>query len=992
VTGVDESLRIAVIGMAGRFSGSDDLEGYWRNLVDGVESVRTLSREELLAGGEDPGLLDDPAYVPRYGTMERVDWFDPAFFDYSPQDALLMDPQQRVFLECAWQALEHAGHDARRHPGPIGVYAGAKDPDYRRYVEAQRWRFPGLDDYRISVGSDLDTLATRVSYKLGLTGPSMTVLTTCSTSLVAIHVACQALLSGECDMALAGGVRLRIPRVGYLYREGGVRAGDGHCRPFDADADGTVGGEGVGIVVLRLLADALADGDHVHAVLLGSAVNNDGAERVGFAAPSAEGQARVIRMAHRAAQVEPDSIGYVEAHGTATLIGDPIEVAGLTRAFRAGTDRRGFCGLGSVKANVGHTDAAAGVAGFIKAVLSLERELLPPSINCDRPNPRIDFADSPFFVNTAPRPWPRGGRPRRAGVSSFGMGGTNAHVVLEEAPDRPPPGPPPACHLLVLSARTPTALDAATGNLAAHLAAHPEQPLAEVAYTLQVGRRAMPHRRFAVCRDRQDALAALTGRLPTAAGPRERRVAFLFPGQGAQRVGMAAGLAGAIGSFRADVDESCAILAEVAGIDLRPLLRPGADRPAEKLLERTEAAQPALFVVEHALARLWMRWGVRPAAMIGHSVGELVAATVAGVLPLPGALALVAARGRLMGRLPPGAMLAVPLPEAELRTLLRDGVAIATVNGPSRCVASGPEPAVAALEALLDRRGVAARRLRTSHAFHSPMMEPAMAGLAELVAGLDRAAPAIPWLSNVTGTWITAEEAADPEYWARHVRAPVRFGDGLAALLGTAADDHLLLEVGPGRTLGQLASGHPARTDGCPVVASLPRPEDPARDLDGLLAAAGQCWASGLPIDWAALHEHPRRRVPLPAYPFERRRYLLDLAWRPAGDAPRDPLPEEAPVAALPERSPATEIERGVAVLFAEVLGVPDAGGDADFFALGGDSLVASQLIARMRQAFAVAVPLAAVFETPTVAGLAAAVEALLAAAEEPDDQLGALL
>jgi phthiocerol/phenolphthiocerol synthesis type-I polyketide synthase E len=999
---VDDSIRIAVVGMSGRFSGAADLDEYWDNLVQGVESVRTLSRGELLEGGEDPRLLDDPAYVPRYGTMERVEWFDAAFFDYSPQDALLMDPQQRVFLECAWEALENAGYDARRHPGMIGVYAGAKDPDYRQVIEAQRWRFPGIDDYRIAVGNDVDTLATRVSYKLGLTGPSMTVLTTCSTSLVAIHVACQSLLSGECDMALAGGVRLRIPRVGYLYREGGVRSADGHCRAFDAAADGTVGGEGVAVVVLKLLPAAIADGDHVHAVVLGSAVNNDGAARMGYAAPSAEGQARVIRLAHLAAQVDADTIGYVETHGTATHVGDPIEVAGLTRAFRASTDRRGFCPIGSVKANIGHTDAAAGVAGFIKVVLSLQHGLVPPSINCAAPNPQIDFASSPFFVNTSPRPWSRDGTPRRAGVSSFGMGGTNAHAVVEEAPPRPAAGPALPHQLLVLSAKTPGALDAVTRNLAGHLDTHPGQPLAEVAYTLQVGRLAMPRRRFAVCRDREDAGDVLGGRMPdrlhTADGEaRERPVAFLLPGQGAQHAEMARGVYESVGRFRAVVDECCAILAGAGGPDLRALFRPTAgDALPPERLERTEIAQPGLFVVEYALARLWMGWGVSPGAMIGHSVGELVAATLAGVLSLPDGLALVAARGRLMQAMPPGSMLALPLPEAEARELLGRELAVAAVNGPRACVVSGPDAAIDGLARALAGRGVQARRLRTSHAFHSPMMEPALAEFEERVRSVARGVPGIPWVSNVTGTWITEEEAADPAYWARHLRETVRFGDGLATLL--ANSEAALLEVGPGQGLAQLARQQPGAT-GRPVVSALPHPASGTPDHAGLLTAVGHLWLAGIPIDWTSMHEHPRHRVPLPAYPFERQRYLLDLAWRPREARP-DPGPAPAPVtagarAAVPAEAEGGEVERSVAVLFAEVLGVADAAAGGDFFELGGDSLVASQLVARLRETFSVPVPLRAIFETPTVAGLARTVDSLIAEHEadgEADDQLGSLL
>ncbi len=986
----DETALVAVIGMACRFPGAAGLDELWTILVEGRETLSRLDPESLLSAGEDPERLADPAYVPVHGVLEDGDRFDARLFGYPPREAALIDPQQRVFLECAWEALECAGHDPWRHPGAIGVYAGCAQSSYAASMWVRRGR-SSIDDYLLSVATAPDNLTSRVSYKLGLTGPSVTVLTTCSSSLVAIHQASQALLGGECDLALAGGTAVRIPRRGYLYREGGVLSPDGHVRAFDADARGTVGADGVGVVVLRLLSEALADGDHVHAVIRGSAVTNDGADRVGYTAPSVNGQARAIRAAQLLAGTEPDTIGYVEAHGNATRVGDPIEVAALTRAFRAGTGRTGFCALGSVKTNIGHADAAAGVAGFIKTVLALEHGLVPPSLHFHEPSPEIDFPATPFFVNTELREWTADGGPRRAGVSSFGMGGTNAHVVLEEAPAVPRHGRCLPRQLVVLSAATATALETATSTLASALRRDPDLAIDDVAYTLQVGRQDLAHRRFAVCAGRDDALHVLagdgSGRLVTSArAPRARPVAFLFPGQGAQHPGMAHELYETFDEFRERVDACAGLLVPWLGLDLRALLHPapGQAGAAAAALDQTAISQPALFVIEYALARLWMRMGVPPAALIGHSVGEYVAACLAGVLDLEDALRLVADRGRIMQSLPTGAMLAVPLPEAEARALLGADLSLAAVNGPARCVLSGPTRAIEALSADLAVRGIETRRLRTSHAFHSAMVEPALPEFTELVARTRRRPPAIPYVSNSSGTWVTPEQVMDPGYWAAHLRGTVRFADGLAALLATP--EHVLLEVGPGHTLTALARQHPSAAEHL-ALPTLPRSGDGSSDLASLLAAMGRLWLSGTPCAWPGLHAgRPRRRVRLPGYPFERQRYLLDPVL-PAPAAPVEAAPgplAPEPAAATgshsgaPDASSAADIGISLGLLFGEVLGVDRVGPDDDFFELGGDSLTATQLMTRVRETLCGGVPLTAIFEAPTVASLARVVGDLL--------------
>jgi acyl transferase domain-containing protein len=892
---------VAVVGMAGRFPGAPDLDRFWLNLRQGVESVTFFSAAELAAAGVDPARLADPSYVPARPVLAGVELFDAGFFGFTPREAELTDPQHRLFLECAWEALESAGHDPERFPGAIGVYAGAS---MNGYLLHNLLRSEGLIDaaagFQVLTGNDKDYLATRVSYKLNLRGPSLSVQTACSTSLVAVHLASESLLNRECDMALAGGVSVSVPQVsGYPWFEGGIFSPDGHCRSFDAGAQGTLFGSGVGVVALRRLEDALADGDPIRAVLLGSAVNNDGSRKVGFTAPGLEGQARVISEALGVAGAGVETIGYVEAHGTATPMGDPIEVEALTRVFQAATARRGFCALGSVKTNFGHLETAAGVAGLIKTVLALENEEIPPSLHFERPNPRIDFAATPFYVNAALAPWPRGGTPRRAGVSSFGIGGTNAHVVLEEAPPPVAAAPSRPEQLLLLSARTPEALEAVAIRLREHLENHPELPLADVAYTLQAGRRAFDQRLALACRGREEALAALAapGRLRSGTRGEPRGVVMLFPGQGAQFPGMGAGLYRGEAPFREEVDRCAAILTPLLGCDLRTLIAPapGTAEEAGRLLARTRIAQPVLFAVEYALARLWERWGIRPQAMIGHSVGEYVAACLAGVLSLDDALALVAARGRLMQEAPAGAMLAVPLPEAEVLSLLGSELSLATVNAPDRCVVAGPEPAVQALAERLAGRGVAARRLAAAHAFHSPAMAAAARPFLDEVRRMRLRPPERPYLSNVTGTWIRDEEATDPQYWVRHLLQTVRFADGAGEVLREPS--LVLLEAGPGRALGDLARRHPRRTAGHPVLASLAAADgEGPTDLGAMLTALGRLWQMGVEIDWDGFHRgERRRRVVLPTYPFERRRYWIDPGH------PERPAAEEESRAAGPD-------------------------------------------------------------------------------------------
>ena len=877
-------LEIAVIGLAGRFAGAANIDEFWRNLRDGNESISFYSDDEALAGGVSEALLAAPNFVKAGGVLDDIDLFDASFFGYSPREAELIDPQQRIFLECAWEALEHAGYDAENYPGAIGIYAGGGMSSYLINIFSNPLYAVAADAIQIANGNDKDHLTLRVAYKLNLTGPGVTVQSSCSTSLVAIHTACQGLMSGGCDMALAGGVSIGIPqKTGYLYQEGGIMSADGHCRAFDAKATGTIGGSGVGIVVLKRLEDALADGDCIHAIILGSAINNDGSLKVGYTAPSVEGQARVIRAAQVMAEVEPETITYVETHGTGTSLGDPIEIAALTKAFRARTQKKSFCAVGSVKTNIGHTDSAAGVAGVIKTVLALRHGMIPPSLHFSEPNPQIDFANSPFYVNAKLSEWRVNGHPRRAGVSSFGMGGTNAHMILEEAPSIEHKGDARSSQLLVLSAKTATALESMTDNLVAALRQDPEVSLADVAFTLQTGRRPFNHRRILVCQETSAAVSALAQRDPkrvlTRAGEAgEKQVVLMFPGQGAQYVNMGRELYRAEKTFREQVDLCSELLQPHLGFDLRHALYPPEEEAeaATEKLRQTCITQAALFVVEYSLAKLWLEWGIRPRAMVGHSVGEYVAACLAGVFSLEDALMLIAGRGRLMQSAPAGGMLAVQLPERQVLSLLGDPqLSLATINGPAECVVSGPHDALAELSSHLTALEIGNRPLRTSHAFHSQIMEPILTPFLNLFKHVTLRAPSIPFLSNLTGNWITDQEATSPVYWMNHLRQTVRFSDNLRQLFKQT--NQILLEVGPGETLSAIVRRHTEKPAGQDVINSLPHPDKPISDVALMLNSLGRLWLAQARINWDGFSTHQSlRRVPLPTYPFERQRFWIE--------------------------------------------------------------------------------------------------------------------
>ena len=867
--------------MAGRFPGAPDLERYWSNVRDGVESVRFFSDEELLAAGENPSLLADPAYVRAWPQLEGIEQFDAGFFGISPRDASVMDPQHRFFLEVAWEALELSGYSGRSVPRATGVFAAAGMNHYMMHhlvpnTEVMRTVGEWLVRHN---GNDMNFLATRAAYQMNLKGPAMNIQTACSSSIVAIHLACQSLLTGETDLAIAGASTMSLPQDrGYLFKQGEILSEDGHCRPFDAGSRGTLFGSGTACIVLKRLADAIEDGDTIVSVIRGSAINNDGSQKVGYLAPSVEGQARAVSEALAISGVPADTIAYIETHGTGTAVGDPIEVAALTQAYAPLTDQKQFVALGSVKANIGHLGEAAGMAGFIKASLALQHGEIPPCINFTAPNPEIDFASSPFYVNTARTAWPKRTAPRRAGVTALGAGGTNAHMILEEAPaSRASDAPRRAPQLLTLSAKTRTALDAAATQLAAHLEHAPAVSLADTAWTLQVGRHAFPYRRSIVARTPDAAARAL--REPqkgsmSATTQDDARVIYMFPGGGAQYAGMGRELYETEAVYAKAFDDCLSEMPDTVSGTLRRLVFPQAADAASATsqLETPRLALPALFATEYATCRLLQSWGVTPAGLIGHSMGEYVAACLSGVLSLRDALTLVMERARLFETLPPGGMLSVELSEDALTPLLGRELSIAAVNAPNLCVASGPVAAIDALETELKRRDIESTRIHIAVAAHSAMLEPILAEFGRVCARVHFSPPQIPFISNLTGAWITADEATDPQYWVRHLRQSVRFADGLRAVL---ADGHnVLVEIGPGRTLCSLVRTQSPAT---PALPTLRHPRETASDVEFLLGTVGRIWEHGGAALLDALHAGTRRhRIPLPTYPFERQRFWIE--------------------------------------------------------------------------------------------------------------------
>lgn len=884
----DDIEAIAIVGMAGRFPMADNVAKFWENVKDGRDCISRFTNDELEIKPDFSAADEKAIFVAAKGVLENVELFDSKFWGYTPKEAALMDPQQRIFLECSWEALEDAGYDAERYPGAIGVFGGCyidtyllnnlcSNPEFLKDLVASIQ----VGSLQTELGNDKDYIATRAAFKMNLKGPAINVQSACSTSLVAIGLACQNLLNYQSDMCLAGGVTLTLPqRKGYFYTEGGMLSRSGHCRAFDENAEGTVFSNAGAMVLLKRLSDAIVDKDHIYAVIKGTALNNDGGDKQSYTAPSVQGQAEVIAMAQAMAGVDARTIGLIEAHGTATPLGDPIEVAGLTQAFRETTEENNFCALGSLKTNIGHCDVASGVSGVIKTALALKHKIIPPIVHFKSPNTKIEFEKTPFYVNTELKRWEEKDWPRRAGVSSFGVGGTNAHVVMEEAPDDSRPAEMEADRLLLLSARSEKALEQYTADVAKFLR-DADQRLDDVCFTSQVGRKEFDHRSIFVGNVRNEVIEKLEGF--SCSGPRykhnknqEPAIVFMFPGQGAQHPGMARELYLTHDVFRDSFDLCCQILTEKVGLDLKHHLFTCDDA---ELLKQTTIAQPAIFSVEYALSQLLFSWGIKPAALVGHSVGEYCAACVSGILSLEDALVIVAKRGEFMQKMDPGLMLSVRGEPDDIVPLLAEGADFAAVNAPALCVLSGPEKAIRDTMDNLENTPYPCSLLHTSHAFHSAMMDDAIPPTVEVVSGIQLNPMEIPIMSTVTGNWLQISESTNPDFWAKNLRDTVKFADAIRSLINEGFD--LFLEVGPGQTLstlaGQTAQASTDRNIAC--FPSMSHAQSDQRDTAALAEAVGRLWLEGVCPDWQAFNNTDARRTSLPTYPFQRKRHWIEPGY-----------------------------------------------------------------------------------------------------------------
>ncbi len=979
---------IAIIGMSGLFPGAENIDEFWVNLINGKDGYTTFSDEELLAAGIDPNLIQNPNYVKMSAVLEDSSLFDADFFGYTPREAEIMDPQHRLFLEHSWLALENAGYDPGKYDGSIGVFGGCSINNYLIKALLNSPQVKTVGDFITMIGNEKDYLTTRVSFKLDLKGPSIDIQTACSTSLVSIHLACQSLLNYQCDMALGGGATVIVPpKTGYLHKEGIILSPDGYCRAFDSEASGTVFGEGVGVVVLKRLEDALNERDHIYAVIRSSAINNDGSLKAGFTAPSVDGQAEVIAMAQALAEVHPETISYIETHGTGTPIGDPIEISALTKVFRTGTEKRGYCAIGSVKTNIGHMDAAAGVAGLIKTALCLEKKKIPPLLHFQKPNPALKLMESPFYINTELIDWETDNTPRRAGVSSFGIGGTNAHAILEEAFRSDSPGSTRPWQILTFSGKTDNSLSGSKTAFRDYLRINPEINIADAAYTLKTGRKEFMYRDFIICHENKDCIDQLEENLNENRPINKtdivnRPVSFMFPGQGAQYVNMGSGLYKEEKIFQKLIDECSEYLKPFIDVDLRDIIFPGGGKTdkTSELINETYITQPALFVIEYSLAMLLIDWGIKPEAMIGHSIGEYTAACVSEVLSLKDALELVAVRGRLMQDAPRGSMLSVPLSEDDLKQIIKTPLSLAVVNGPSRCVISGDSSSIENIRKLLTEKDTRSTLLHTSHAFHSSMMDTVLDSFREKVSTIDLKPPKVPFISNLTGTWIKTDEATDPEYWVKHLRHTVRFADGIGVLL--KKKENILLEVGPGNMLSTLTRLQKDNEKPGIILTTLPNPLQNEEDTKFLINTLGRLWTSGREIDWNSFYRDEKRfRIPLPGYSFERKRYWVETKEDVSRDSQtyschsREVLKQEGTISdnALEEHiniSYTDSLEQRVAEIWSDIFGIQHIGINDNFFELGGNSLLATQLIAYLNNTLNLNIPIRYLFLHPTISEL----------------------
>ncbi|MCH6257186.1 acyltransferase domain-containing protein [Puniceicoccaceae bacterium K14] len=1041
-------LGIAVIGYEGRFPKSPNSEAFWENLIQGNECISFFDKDELLKEGIDSSLIDNPDYVPARGVIDDVDRFDASFFDYSPNDAALMDPQQRLFMETAWKALENAGYGNVKNRPRTGVFASSST---NTYLMSNILSNPSILEtfgrFQIQILNQFDALATQTSYKLNLTGPSLAVQTACSSSLVGIHIACQSLLNGECDLGLAGAVSIRVPhKEGYLYQSEGIASPDGRCRPFDEESEGTVSGNGVGVVILKRLDEALEDGDDIKGIIRGTALNNDGSHKVGFTAPSLDGQAEVIAEAMAIADCDFRSISYTEAHGSGTLLGDPIEVAALTKAHRTENEDTAYCRLGAVKSNIGHLDAAAGIAGLIKILLSMKHGKVPPTLHSNKPNPRIDFENSPFLTCSVAEDWSTDELPRRAGLSSFGIGGTNTHIVLEEPPVRRESGLNRSTQLIPLSAKSVPSLQRAAENLRSFFESNRDVNIADAAYTLSVGRQGFSKRRMAVVGSAEGAINALgdgsDGMVFDGGNESSAKsVVFMFPGQGSQYVNMGRGLYESEPDYKEAIDRCSEILIPLIGEDIRKLLfRDKGSQEDGLLLNDPRFGGPVLFTVEYALTTLWKSWGVNPSVLIGHSLGEYVAACVADIFTLEDALHLVALRGRLMKKCASGSMLVVACTEEALLRILPDSLDIASINSKESFTVSGNTKDVDAFSALLIDEDITHKKMDTTLAYHSRMMDPVLDEFLVEARKVSFKAPQIPIVSSSTSDWLSEEQACDPAYWARHIRETVRFYEGACMLVNNPANS--FLEIGPLTFTGELLLWGAGDTRPL-AVSSLPnqfmevglksfaeqmkqwRKGKSAKSESGewerekqvesqgeyLQKAIANLWVNGCEIDWDAYYDGQRRnRVSLPGYSFADQRFWIDpvkansvepteavsIRIDAGSDNQEDQdLASTGELRSRPSLSsaylePSNETEQAIAGILSAILGISNIGIRDDFFELGGDSLKGVRLVSQLKSQLNICVSLEELYSEPTIEGLSGTVGEVLEVGE--DDELESLL
>jgi iturin family lipopeptide synthetase A len=875
-----KSTDIAIIGVAGQFPGAKDIGEFWTNIKNGVESISFFSDEELLKEGISKDLINSAHYVKAGSFLKDKHYFDSSFFNYLPEEAKLMDPQIRLFHQNCWHALENAGYGDRNTLSSTGLFAGGfVNNNWMNYVELSKDK--DVDSFVSSSLSHITHLCSRVSHALNLQGPSVYINTACSTSLVAVQKASTSLLLRECDMALAGGVRINnFSKGGYLYETGMISSKDGHCRPFDVNASGTIGGEGVGVVVLKRLKDALKDNDTIYAIIKGSGINNDGAQKMSYTAPSMESQIIAITKAIKMAKVESESVGYIEAHGTGTLLGDPIEVEALNNSYDKSTIP--YCALGSVKANIGHLDVAAGIAGLIKTVLILKNKEIPPCINFSELNPKINLQDSPFYINTRLKDWKNDKYPLRAGITSLGVGGTNVHIILEEAPPGEDSSSSRPYHLLTVSAKNAEALDRNVENIADYLEQNRKVKLSDIAYTLNACRTSFEHRKMLVCSSHDEAIKLLSSSgdakgSEVMAGIRgENKIAFMFPGQGSQYPKMCADLFETEEVFRTEVENCFEIVQRQSGKDIKSVLFFDADGS----IHNTEFTQPSLFIVEYSLARLLMSWGIHPDVMIGHSIGEYVAACLAGVFTLEDALSLVTKRGELMQKMEKGTMLSILISEDLLKPYLKKyhEVSLAAVNSSSSCVVSGPELAVTEFQDAVTSDGLLSKRISTSHAFHSQMMDGMLAEFEKAVSNVTIREPTLSFISNLTGR-VANQEVLNPTYWVNHLRNTVKFAEGVSSIM---LSKHILfVEVGPGKALGSFVRANVVKEEGHIVINLLGQSQERGSSLASVLTGVGELWINGVEPDWRSFYSsEDRHKVALPGYSFGRFKYPVDVNAR----------------------------------------------------------------------------------------------------------------